>query len=167
MFDEENPTGGEQLQPEGEKKEENKEENKEEKKEEGSKVEPGEQGETEEEVNPIKEARFEKAFAEYEAAQKAYTDALRDSKYVKEICEADLDIISVSRTIEKKRYDTENAELNESLKELTEAGAGVDVSYTATHSGKSGKTNLATNKIFYKGQYLFTVIFEGKKLLRA
>ena len=110
---------------------------------------------------------LEQAMAEYEALKKEYTDLVRDSMYVTEIMEADLEIISLNRTLQSKKYEVQKSNINEELSEYQTAGSGVDVVYTGRNAGKSGKVNLSTNTSVEKGQYLFTVMTEGTKLLKV
>ena len=110
---------------------------------------------------------LEQAMAEYETLKKEYTDLVRDSMYVKEIMEVDLDIIDANRTLQAKRYEIQKNSINEELSEYQTAGSGVDVVYTGRSAGKSGKVNLSTNTSVEKGQYLFTVMTEGTKLLKV
>lgn len=111
-------------------------------------------------------AQYMAALAQYELEKKQYTDAVRDSMFVKEIAEADLEIIAANRSVQAKSYEDRKNKINEELSEYQKAGSGVDVVYTGRRSGKSGKVNISTNTSVSNGQYLFTVMTEGKKLLK-
>ena len=97
---------------------------------------------------------------------KEETDALRDSKYLKERLTLDLQILAQQRNLEAAQYAETKSRLSEESAQLSGAGSDGKEVIRVDKGGKLGDDIPELNTTVARGQYLFTVNREGKKILR-
>ncbi len=101
-----------------------------------------------------------------EEDEKKEKDAIRDSLYVKEQMEAELEIIAQERSVESAEYNYNLSEAKKLLQEQSVGSGDGEVSVRAEHDGELGVSHLEAGGVVYKGSYLFSVNWAGKKLMR-
>ncbi|MBQ9870874.1 MAG: hypothetical protein IJM27_03000 [Eubacterium sp.] len=126
---------------------------------------------TEEDTEEASEAKTEdkteeKDEEESEEEQKEKRDAYRDSLYVKEINQAELDIIAQERVMENAEYNHDIAEARADLQELSRGSGNGEIVVQAEQDGYVGVSHMEAGRAVYSGDYLCTLNWAGKKLLR-
>ena len=133
---------------------------------------PDEQEEVKEEKTDPEEEKEETAEPEEDDQEeetgpsKEETDALRDSKYLKERLTLDLQILAQQRNLEAAQYAETKSRLSEESAQLSGSSSDGRKVIRVDKGGKLGDDIPELNTTVSQGQYLFTVSREGKKILR-
>ena len=93
-------------------------------------------------------------------------EALRDSKYLVERLQLDLEILAEERKLEAAEYEESMAQIRAEMAASASA-SGSTITVTAASSGTLGQEVPGKDTTVTKGQYLFTINSEGEKLLRV
>ena len=94
---------------------------------------------------------------------KEETDALRDSKYLKERLTLDLQILAQQRNLEAAQYAETKSRLSEESAQLSGSSSDGRKVIHVDKGGKLGDDIPELNTTVSQGQYLFTVNREGKR----
>ena len=91
---------------------------------------------------------------------------LRDARYRKEQLQLDLEILQLERKLSEENYANRKKQLDREYSQLSGSGVDGEAVIKAENAGSVGQIVPSVTGTVYEGQYLMTVIREGKKLLR-